>query len=600
MSCKTRALRLLPLLLCLLLLLSACAPTAASAPFPILVCIEDCEGVTVLDNGQRVAPGSEVHFTLETAPDRIVEGVLGAGDDYVLRHSGTTWQLTLPCVRYPTSITLLCASYDIHARSTRTIFYDANLPGQGEDLSYSETMSIQEHPRPNTSRGEALFRDGFTLVSWNTAPDGSGLRVGLGSRVTVPLSGLTLYAQYLPWTAEDSFSFEEASDGIHITGCHAADDPLVIPSRIRGLPVVSLESGAFQGVVADTVVLPPTLREAEPGAFQDCMLSTLVLFDSIESIPDAAFQGCQNLCTLRINAMEDPYGFSFRRESLFADKIDLLITRSGLRKLVFYGGCNVWYNLIGEEAVHRFGDSFEVVNLGLNGTVNAYVQMEILRHFLDPGDVFFHAPEISSTQQLLLNLQMYDGDDMLWSGLEYNYDLFSLVDLRKVPGALDSLCHYLSQKEPGGSYLDVYRDSSGVAYMDATGSIPFLRTKRRGELTDSVRLSPGLLEEGLHELNDMYENLSSSGVTVYVSSACIDLPAVPQEEQGNVALMDSLLRAALEDGPARMISSLSDYLYVPDQFYDTHYHLLTQFAYENTEKWLSDLEEQLQQDALIR
>ena len=115
-------------------------------------------------------------------------------------------------------------------------------------------------------------------------------------------------------------------------------------------------------------------------------LEELTLFDSVENISDAAFADCAKLRTLRVNAAEDPYGYQYRRESLYADKVDLLINARGTRKLVFYGGCSMWYNLIGSEAAHAFPD-YTVINMGLNGTVNSLLRTQPLPRLSEADEV---------------------------------------------------------------------------------------------------------------------------------------------------------------------------------------------------------------------
>ena len=74
---------------------------------------------------------------------------------------------------------------------------------------------------------------------------------------------------------------------------------------------------------------------------------------------------------------------------------------------------------------------------------------------------------------------------------------------------------------------------------------------------------------------------------------------VPEEQRGNVELMDNLFREAVEgmDGPA-LISALGDFLYRHDDFYDTNYHLLSQPARNNSAIWLRDLQAQMEKDGL--
>ena len=554
----------------------------------IQVCIQPPEGVTVENNGLFIAPGEDAVFYLKLASGCSVSGVDYAGD-YRTAHKGGKVELTLEQVRYPTRVTLEVT------RRYAAVTYEPN-GGTGETCTVSYDLS--NHARPNTDTGAGLFsREGYTLTGWNTAADGSGERVGLGSRVTAAPGGVTLYAQWEPWTEEAAFTWAVREDGAVVTGYRGADENLVIPAQLDGLAVVGISAGAFEDCAAGRIVLPNTLRWAEDGAFRRCKADTLVLFDNIERIGDAAFASCA-LKTLCINAVEAPYGYGYRKESCYADKVDLLILTQGKKRLVGYGGCAMWYNLVGARMSDAFPD-YTLVNMGLNGTVNSAVQMQIMGAFLGEGDVFFHTPELSSNHQLFKSTQMGDNDVRLWCGLENNYDLFALVDLGSVSGALDSLCHYLSVKSGKTSYQAVYEDDDGSAYLDRFGCASFYRGVSQESLSDSVHLHPRYLtDEGMARLEAYYDWYASLGVEVYVSYSCVNLDALPEEQRDNVALMDELFRGYIGGmDSAALISSLEDYLYENADFYDTNYHLLTDPAIQNTEKWIRDLQPYLGEDA---
>jgi hypothetical protein len=327
------------------------------------------------------------------------------------------------------------------------------------------------------------------------------------------------------------------------------------------------------------------------GAFQTCDFGSVTLFDTIEHISDASFRDCGMLHTLYINAAEAPYGNLYRKESVYADKVDLLIRAAGKKKLVFYGGCSAWYNLDARLAENELGETYEILNLGLNGTVNSALQMRILEAFLEPGDILFHTPELSSPTQMMRVVQMDRRDDKLWCGLENNYDLVSLVDFQSISGLLDSFCNYLEQKDASSNYSSAYTDSRGRTYFDQWGTIPFARTETSQTLTDTVTLDPACIDAAAMErLGEIYRRLSEQGVRVYVGYACVNLDAVPEEQRDQAQLLDDLFRDAIEamEGPV-LISSLSDYLYHNEDFYDTNYHLLSEQASRNTALWLRDL-----------
>ena len=575
----------------LLLLLSGCR----EGPGPetrILVSVRESAGFTVENNGQYIQPGEDVVFLLNTdygfsLVDTDYDGV------YHTTVNGRQTRLTLENVQYPTRVALELT--DLYSGIT----YE---PNGGTGGAVTITYDTTAHLRPNTAIGTDMFsREGYTLTGWNTRADGMGERVGLGSRVSLPGKELTLYAQWAKWSDEGNFDWAYHAEGITVTGYRGNDAAVVIPAVIDGREVTAIAAGAFRDCAMTGVILPETLTTVENGAFQTCALETLTLFDNIEFIGDASFADCGNLTTLRINAVEKPFGANARRESCYADKVDLLIQAQGEKKFVFYGGCSVWYNLDSSMLSPLLELGYRVVNLGLNGTVSSSVQMQILGNFLENGDILFHTPELSSPKQLLSTLDMDEKDSKLWCGLEYNYDLFALVDLRTVPGALDSFCGYLSQKGAGTSYTAVYR-VNGSAFYDGYGCIPFYRdqTVSEGVLPDRVYLDPSMIDsDGMVRLKAYYDQYQSQGVRVYLSYACVNMDDVPAEQRDNVELLDGLFRTAVEEmgGPV-LISSLGDFLYHHNDFYDTNYHLLSEQAGANTAVWLRDLQAQMERDGL--
>lgn len=374
----------------------------------------------------------------------------------------------------------------------------------------------------------------------------------------------------------------------------------MIPAELNGKPVQRLAAGAFQNLPAEAVILPPGLQIMEDGAFRHCALAELTLFDDLAVFSDACFEDCPAWKTLHINAKEAPFGYIFRKESVYADKVDLLILARGKKKLVFYGGCSMWYNLDGSQANRLFGSEYTVLDLALNGTVNSGVQLQIMAAYLEPGDILFHTPEISSRFQLMLITEMREDDSNFWCGLENNYDLFSLVDLRTTGGVLDSLCHYLSLKNKRTDYYQFYSDDYRTPYIDQYGCIPFYRSVHSEKLGDKVVVKPELLSaESLKTLGEYYAMLQEHGVRIYVSCACLNLDALPEGDEEKIPEADELFRQTLSAMPGvTPISHQGDYLYHKDAFYDTNYHLLSEPAKQNTSLWMRDLEAQMILDGL--
>lgn len=581
---------MISLLLALILLLTGCS-REFQVDTRIKISLMSGEGYTVEESGQWVMPGDDAVFTLTMSQGCSLASVDYHGAyDYVVEDGKII--LTLKAVRYPDRIRVLT--------TTRycTVTYD---PNGGEGDPVTKNYSMDTHLRPNTENAAALFRrSGYTLVSWNTRPDGSGTRIGLGSRFTAEPEQ-TLYAQWARWSPAEDFRYTVTQFGtVTINAYLGSDETVVIPNVIENHPVTTVAAGAFRNSTLRHVILPVNMDQIAPDAFKDSALETVTLFDNIVTVSDASFDGCANLKTLYINAIEPPYGYSFRKESMYADKVDKLILAQGRKKMVFYSGCSVWYNLNGAEAYKTFGSDYVILNMGLNGTVNSAVQMQILGSFMEKGDVLLHTLELASPYQLLSDVRMGAGDDKLWCGLENNYDLFALVDLQTVEGEFDSLVQYLEKKDGMTTYQNSYIDEQGNDYLDEYGCVPFRRTESQEKLADRVRLDPSLItQDGMTRLSRYYDRYADKGVTVYVSYACVNMDAVPEDQQGNVKDMDTLVRNSVEAmGSGKLISKLEDFLFTNGDFYDTNYHLLSRQAKANTAIWLRDLQEQMAADGL--
>ena len=576
----------LALVILTVFLLSSCA--GARKDTAVQVLIEDGANYRVDEALLTLEPGENASFYVKTDPDYAVISADYGGNYSLIRTRGMT-KLVLEDVRFPTRVRLEVS------RDFRTIQYEANggeaLTGRGR--SVTETYSVKEHRRPNVSIGTDLFaREGYTLTGWNTAPDGSGLRVGLGSRVTAD-EGMVLYAQWAQWTPAERFSWTVAEDGSAIvTGCAETGPLVVVPETLEGRSVTVLAAGSFADCPARTVILPKSLGWIEKGAFTGAALEELCFFDNVEYITDACFPDCENFSTLRISAIEEPYGYSVRRESVWVDKLDVLIETQGQDRLIFYGGCSMWYNLTAPDVLAVYGDRYTLLNMAINGLTNSLLQMELLRCFMTERDILIHTPEISSETQLMVDTSMKKVDDRLWGALEYNYDLVSLVDIRDFDGGvLESLRIYLDKKKPGGAYTDVYRDSKGRDFFDVTGCLSFLREQQAESLSDKVALDPELLQD-LSRLEAEYAKFTALGVPIYVSYACIDIDRVPAEQQGNVELMGELFTEKFSQMEGvTVFGEIEDFIYHDEDFYDTVYHLLSAPARECTQVWLRGLVE---------
>ncbi len=316
-------LRRLMLILAMLVLLADCAAAPAAPAVQCRIVLESSPAFTAQTQTAAVTPGQSVNFTLTPA-----DGYTLTGADYPgasLTRTGAAYILTLPDVRYSVAVAVTAE------KSDTVLYYNDNCGG-----GWVTVPVTASHLRLNTAIDDALFtRPGYTLTGWNTAPDGSGQAVGLGSR-TEP--GARLYAQWAAQNDAAEFTYTVENDAAAITGWQGEGEVLVIPDTLGGAPVVEIAAGAFADAPCKTVIFPDTLRRVQPGAFSGSAAESVTLFDNLQQISDYAFEDCTSLQTLYINAATVPV-YSGSYYATFADKYDRLLSLADTQKLRGVGRC---------------------------------------------------------------------------------------------------------------------------------------------------------------------------------------------------------------------------------------------------------------------
>ncbi|MBR1812492.1 MAG: hypothetical protein IJ773_01575 [Lachnospiraceae bacterium] len=366
----------------------------------------------------------------------------------------------------------------------------------------SENALVREvpvsHLALNTLQAsEAFVREGYVLIGWNTAPDGSGKEIGLGSRVraedfleteerreaadgaadgwkthvpdenggsVLPAKAYSLYAMWAKEAPEEDFETEPVGNGLRITGYRKTDiqnsagdsesktetqildghsgtepDILAIPREIGGLPVYSIAGGALAGCRAGTVILPPGLKNVEKGAFERAALHTLYLFDDLQTVSAHAFDGCENLQTLRVQAATAPV-YSGNYFATFADKMDYLKSVRDRKKLVLFSGSSTRFGYDCDLLKKEFPE-YEPVNMGVFAYTNALPQYNLILSYMNEGDILLASPEFDAPQS-----QFCISNQMEWHHFamaEANYDLLAELNLREYASVFAALDEYL-------------------------------------------------------------------------------------------------------------------------------------------------------------
>ena len=560
------------------------------------IVLEDGEGYQVTDPVRTAEPGSDVSFAVTMDDNWQFLGTDYHGKaDITKENDGKTVKLVLHEVNYSESI---CIQAE---KGKYEITYDAN---GGQNLSGdADRVSIcyrGTHQRINTSTGTDLFsRDGYTLLGWNTNADGSGLAVGLGSRIAWK-DGLVLYAQWVPWTDEADFVYKKVTDFAVITGYTGKAQQICIPPSLGGLPVRTVREQAFADTDCKTVILSPGIYEIEKWAFKNSRLEELYLYDDLEKISDYAFQECDRFCTLHINAIEAP-AYSGNYFDTFQDKYDRLLSLKDKKKIVLFSGSSTRFGYDSEMLDQAFPD-YEVVNMGVFAYSPALPQLELIRSCMKEGDILLDSPEFdAANRQFCYQKEL---DYATFAMMESNYDAFAQLDLREYKQVFTAFTAYQEAR------ADMERKNYDVCASEYDEDGHEVEEPSYNKYGDYVVYRPNSTNKKpiyglpvnytvnafpkdtyIASINAEFRKFLEQGIKVYFTYSPRNKYALSEDStQEERACLHEYFKSQLN---VPVISELEDSLYTGIYLYGTDNHLSTEGARIRTERVIRDLKEQL-------
>ncbi len=610
---KNRILFLVPMLIMGLFLLCGCG--ASKDEDSVRMCkvvLEDGEGFEVENPAQVVKVGENLQYTIHMKEGYSVEGTdYGLIDsDYSISY-GTTPDviyLNLNEVKYSTVVTVNTSycNYEIgYLSNGGKIVENAVSKYKIKDNEEGRVVQIPtklSHLRVNTSIGTEIFeRDGYTLIGWNTKSDGSGVSIGLGSRVE-PNEGLVLYAQWSKWTDSDKFQYEANGENVTITGYTGDEKILTIPELIDGKSVIFIAKGAFAGCTADTVILPKTIQKIDSNAFTGASLKTLYMFDNIRSVSDYSFEDCKQLSTLHLNAVEAPV-YSGNYFDTFNDKYDRLVSLKDKKKIVLFSGSSTRFGYNSKKIDEAFGD-YEVVNMGVFAYTNALPQLLLILNNMNEGDILLDSPEFDAAKRQFCTTK--DLDESFFCMMESNYDTVTELDLQMVQKVFSSLNTYLDIKEG----MTPKRYDISASDYDEDGNR--LQEKSYNEYGDYIVFRENSLSEEpiyglgveytvtafpkdyyIDTVNEMYQKFLDKGVKVFFTYSPRNRLAISENSTPDErAKLDAYLREQLI---IPVISYIEDSLVSGIYLYGTDNHLSTEGVEIRTDKIIEELKNALEE-----
>ncbi|MBE6611893.1 MAG: hypothetical protein E7632_05330 [Ruminococcaceae bacterium] len=456
--------------------------------------------------------------------------------------------------------------------STHMIVYHTNggrVVGFDSDTYYDE-VSTAVYSCPNTLPEMGYFaRDGYSLLEYNTKPDGSGTAIPCGGKLLPDGDSTELYCIWQKWTDASLFTTSNVGGGLAVTGYKGKEKTLVIPEKIDGNPVVRVKTGAIRDGSYTTLVLPKSMKVIEAGAFADsAAMETLYFYDTIMEIRDSSFSDLSAWKNLRLIAAQLPR-YSDREDASFCRKWEriLQLSKTDARIMVIHSGSSSYYAMRTPLLEEELGGEYHVVNYGHLARAQVTFYMDAVADFLDSDDILVHAPETG-----------YDGvmgnNEFHWTNfqvIEHSYDLLYHVDdigfYVKLLDAFTEFNGYRAKMTAQDydmfvTHMDEYGDRISAMPNNGDPNKFFGKDINFNEIN----------EDWIDNLNTMYNRImDETGCRIVMSFAPFNYNALTTDSRSEEARENFMARIReLVDIP--VISHIWDYMMTGDRMYNSDYH----------------------------
>ncbi len=166
--------------------------------------------------------------------------------------------------------------------------------------------------------------------------------------------------EYFVWSSGDAVSIDRYV---------GTEKHVIIPSKIDGLPVKDISSGAFMATDIESVIIPDSVEAIGWYAFRGCQkLQTVTLSANLKKIEMEAFMSCKSLTSIHLpSGLQEIGGKAFQESGLTSVTIPNTVTKFGkqcfmgaqLTSLVFEDGIQA----IGADAAFWCGESLVSVTI---------------------------------------------------------------------------------------------------------------------------------------------------------------------------------------------------------------------------------------------
>ena len=473
---------------------------------------------------------------------------------------------------------------NVYANYSMKVVYNTNGGKTSDGKTTLDTLfSLSEYKCPSTLPDKGYFtRDGYVLSEYNTKPDGTGTAVSLGSKIKSDSSTLTLYCIWLKENPASDFEYGKSNGEVWISGYKGTSKNVVIPEKIEGLPVTSVEQNSFVSSAVETVFFPKTIQTVSDSAFVSCSnLNTIVFFDNIESISERSFSNCKKLTNVRINAVMDLYFIGWIQGTYC--KTDRLVWAQDMPKFIFYGGSGTINGIDSKQVNDAIGEDYVVINMGANANASASFVFEGMQKWLNDGDIILWDPEPGNNTL---------GDNSIGArGIPFyvmgNYDFLKGIDITKHKGFYNYLLNAFAEKKAGKVCS---WDTGNISYNCYGDNV----SKRENQGRQfQYRFDYLTSRYDYSRMTYVINELKKKGVDVWFSYAVMDEGLKLNEwyHQGQTIeeVAEEYTEAILEHFDVTIISDFFNCTVPNIYFHDSEWHLTNEGAVIRTQKLLIDI-----------
>ena len=241
--------------------------------------------------------------------------------------------------------------------------------------------------------------------------------------------------------------------------------------------------------------------------------------------------------------------------------------------------------------------------MGIIGGSNSGFQLDCISHYVTEGDLMIHAPEPMSKFQMM---DSNEAEVRMFNNVESNYDLLTLVDVKKIAKLFDAYydyCNARKELEPCKyeDYCDHYNEYGDII-NDLEVEIYGKKIKRDkyefvGYKASDIECSKYdcdlVNDASISLLESYYQLFKDRGVSVVFSFCPIDKNSLNENEikEQTWLKFEEKVKSLLS---YPVISSAKDYILDAVYFFDNFYHLNYDGARLRTLNLINDLKKYLE------